>query len=64
MANKQDEFSQAKSDLRERNGWTLEEIKANARREYKLFKNIAKEEPKELVSGDMDSIINGENDER
>ena len=41
----------------------MEEIKKNAKKELEKFKNLSEEEPDDLVSGDMDKIIRGENDD-
>lgn len=41
----------------------MEEIKENAEKELEEFKDISEDEPVDLVSGDMDKIIRGENDD-
>lgn len=61
--NDSSDIERARRKRRSRSGWTLEEIKKNAERELKKFQDIAKGEPPELSSGDMDKIIRGEEDE-
>lgn len=41
----------------------MEEIKKNAEKELEEFRKISKNEPADLVSGDMDKIIRGEDDD-
>lgn len=54
------DIDKARRKRRGRSGWTLEEIKNNAEKELKQYKEIAKDEPSDLSSGDMDKIIRGE----
>ncbi|MDH5447051.1 MAG: hypothetical protein OEY52_16000 [Gammaproteobacteria bacterium] len=54
------DIKKARRKKRDKTGWTLEEIKKNAEKELDEFKDISKEEPDDLVSGDMDKIISGD----
>jgi hypothetical protein len=53
----------ARQAKRQKIGWTIEEIKKNAAKELEEFKKLAGNEPDYLVSGDMDKIIHGDNDD-
>ncbi len=57
------DINKARRKKRDKTGWTMEEIKENAKKELEEFKNISEKEPDDLVSGDMDKIIRGENDD-
>ena len=57
------DINKARRKKRDKTGWTMEEIKENAEKELEDFKNISKDEPDDLMSGDMDKIIRGENDD-
>ncbi len=57
------DINKARQKKREKSGWTMEEIKKNAEKELEEFKKISKNEPADLVSGDMDKIIRGEDDD-
>lgn len=46
-----------------KSGCTMEEIKKNAEKELEAFKKVSKDEPDDLVSGDMDKIIRGEDND-
>lgn len=63
MAENRNDVEEARRKKRDRSGWTLEEIKKNAEKELKKFKEISKDEPSDVRSGDMDKIIRGEDDE-
>lgn len=54
------DIKKARRKKRDKTGWTMEEIKENAEKELDEFKDISKEEPDDLVSGDMDKIISGD----
>lgn len=54
------DIKKARRKKRDKTGWTIEEIKENAKKELDECKDISNEEPDDLVSGDMDKIINGE----
>jgi hypothetical protein len=64
MAKKVSDINKARQEKREKSGWTMEEIKKNAEKELEELKKISKNEPADLVSGDMDKIIRGEDDEQ
>ncbi len=64
MTDDLNDIDKARRKKRERSGWTLEEIKKNAERELKKFKELSKDEPSDLTSGDMDKIIHGEDDDK
>lgn len=64
MAEDRNDIEKAQRKKRDRSGWTLEEIKKNAEKELKQFHEIAKDEPSDLRSGDMDKIIRGEDDDK
>ncbi len=53
-------IKKARQDKREKTGWTLEEIKKNADKELQEFEKLTGNEPKDLISGNMDKIIEGE----
>jgi len=63
MSDKITDLKKAQQDKREKTGWTLEEIKKNASKELRDFKKLAEDEPENLASGDMQKIIDGEDDE-
>lgn len=54
------DIKKARRKKRNKTGWTMEEIKENAKKELDEFKDISKEEPDDLASGDMDKIISGD----
>lgn len=54
------DLDKARRKRRDRDGWTLEEIKKKAEDELKRYKEVVENEPSGLVSGDMDKIIRGE----
>lgn len=62
MSKKVSDIKKARRKKRDKTGWTMEEIKENAKKELEKFKNTSasEEEPDDLVSGDMDKIIRGE----
>jgi hypothetical protein len=57
------DIHKARRKKRDKTGWTMEEIKENAKKELEEFKDISEDEPDDLVSGDMDKIIRGEDDD-
>jgi hypothetical protein len=57
------DINKARRKKRDKTGWTMEEIKENAKKELEEFKDISEDEPDDLVSGDMDKIIRGEDDD-
>ena len=63
MTNNIIDLNQSKKNKREKHGWSLEEIKQKAKDEAAEFSKNATPEPKDLVSGDMDKIIKGQDDE-
>jgi hypothetical protein len=63
MTEDRNDIEKARRKKRDRSGWTLEEIRKNAEKELKTFQEIAKDEPSDLRSGDMDKIIRGEDDD-
>ena len=60
MSEKITDLQKVKQEKRDKSGWTLEEIKENAKRELKKFKKLAENEPKDLASGDMKKAIDDE----
>jgi len=62
MSSNISDINKARHNKRDKTGWTMEEIRENAKKELEEFKNVSQEEPDNLVSGDMDKIIRGEND--
>ena len=60
MSKKVSDIKKARRKKRDKTGWTMEEIKENAKKELEKFKNTSEEEPDDLVSGDMDKINRGE----
>ena len=54
------DIKKARRKKRDKTGWTMGEIKENAKKELEKFKNTSEEEPDDLASGDMDKIIRGE----
>lgn len=63
MCKNTSDINEARRKKRDKTGWTIEEIKENAKKELEEFKEISEDEPDDLVSGDMDKIIRGENDD-
>lgn len=54
------DIKKARRKKRDKTGWTMAEIKENARKELAEFKKTPKEEPDALASGDMNKIFRGE----
>lgn len=48
---------------RKKGGWTMEEIMQAAKRESEIYRKLAKYEPRDLVSGDMNKFMPGEDDD-
>jgi hypothetical protein len=63
MASNVIDLNQSKKSKREQHGWSLEEIKQRAKEEAAEYGKNTTPEPKNLVSGDMDKIIKGQDDE-
>lgn len=63
MADDFNDIDKARRKKRDKSGWTTEEIKRNAEKELKTFQEISKDEPSDLISGDMDKVIRGEDNE-
>jgi len=57
------DLNQSRKKKRDKTGWTIEEITKKAKDEAAEFSSNSAAEPKDLVSGDMDKIIKGEDDE-
>lgn len=62
MSNKLTNVDNARPKKRDKSGWTMEEIKKRAENELEEFEKISEKEPANLVSGNMDKIIRGEDD--
>jgi hypothetical protein len=63
MQKKISNINSARRKKRDKKGWSMDEIKKQAKKELEEFKGLSKEEPDDLVSGDMDKIIRGEDDD-
>ena len=63
MCKNTSDINEARRKKRDKTGWTTEEIKENAKKELEEFKDISGDEPDDLVSGDMDKIIRGEDED-
>ena len=57
MSEKIADLKKVKQEKRDKSGWTLEEIKENAKRKLKKFKKLTENEPKDLASGDMKRLL-------
>ncbi len=57
------DLKKAQKKKREKTGWTPEEIEQMAAKEVQKYKKKAENEPDQLVSGDMQKIIDGDDDE-
>jgi len=57
------DLKKAQKKKREKTGWTQEEIEQMAAKEMQEHKKKAENEPEQLVSGDMQKIIDGDDDE-
>ena len=64
MASKTSDLNKARQNKRQKTGWTSDEIKKNAENELEKFKKLSDNEPDDLVSGDMNKIIKGEDDDK
>jgi hypothetical protein len=62
MTDNLNDIDKAREKRRDRSGWTLDEIKKQAKSEIKTFQEMSKDEPPDLISGDMGKIIRGEDD--
>lgn len=63
MSKKIPNISDARRKKRDKTGWTKKEIKEHARKELKELRKHSKDEPANFVSGDMDKLIRGEEDD-
>lgn len=63
MPNKIIDLDKSRQEKRQDKGWSLDEIKKNAKKELESFKNRTVPEPKDLASGDMEKIIEGDDNE-
>jgi hypothetical protein len=59
MAKKISDISDARKSKRRSNGWSMDEIKAQARKDLDNYRRTAKgnPEPEGLCSGDMEKLI-------
>jgi len=62
MTKKISQLDDARRKKREKTGLTKKEVKERGKRFLEKYKHLDKEEPANLVSGDMDKIIRGEDD--
>ncbi len=63
--NKISDLKEAKKLKRKKSGWSADEIEELAVKEMQEYAKSAEKEPEQLVSGDMQSIIDGDdNDEK
>ena len=63
MSKKIADIAKARAKRRLKKGWTMEEIMQAAKRDAEIYKKLAQYEPDDLVSGDMDKILRGEDDD-
>lgn len=49
---------------REKTGWTQEEIEKIAQEELKQFEGLSDNEPDDLISGNMEDLINGDSNDK
>jgi hypothetical protein len=67
MSEKQkvDDITKAKQAKRQKTGWSMEEIKKQAAKDFKKYKEISKEnpEPEGFVSGDMKNFLEENEDD-
>jgi hypothetical protein len=63
MSKNVSDIKKARRKKRDSTGWTMEGIKESAKKELEEFEGVSKDEPEDLVSGDMDKIIRGEDDD-
>ncbi len=65
MSKKIDDITKARQDKRQKTGWTLEEIKQQAAKDFENNRRIAQEneEPEGFYSGDMDKYLKGQEDD-
>jgi len=63
MCKNTSDIKDARRKKRDKTGWSMEEIKENAKKELDEFREISDDEPENLVSGDMEKIIRGENED-
>jgi hypothetical protein len=63
MSEKVSNLSDARRKKRDKTGWTTKEIKEHAKKELKELRKHSKDEPNDFVSGDMDKMIRGADDD-
>ena len=63
MSEKIPNISDARRKKRDKSGWTKKEIKERAKKELQELRKHSKDEPVDIVSGDMDKLIRGEEDD-
>ena len=57
------DLKKAQKKKREKTGWTPEEVEQMAAKEMQEYKKKAENEPDQLTSGDMQKIIDGDDDD-
>lgn len=62
--NKISNLENERKKKREKTGWTQEEIEKIAKEELKQFEKLSDNEPDNLVSGNMEDLINGDSDDK
>ena len=63
MSKKIADIAKARAKRRLKKGWTMEEIIQAAKRDAEIYRKLAKYEPRDLVSGDMNRFMRGEDDD-
>jgi hypothetical protein len=56
-------LDEARRKKRAKTGWTIKVIKERGKRFLEKHKEAAQREPADLVSGDMDKFLRGEDDD-
>ena len=64
MSQNTDDITKAKQAKRQKTGWTMEEIKEQAAKDFKKFKEVSKNnpEPEGFASGDMKKVLEEDED--
>ena len=64
MSSKVDDITRAKQAKRQKTGWNMDEIKQQAEKDFKKYREISKnaKEPEGFHSGDMKKFIENEED--
>lgn len=57
------DFEGARRERLLKKGWTKEKIKRLAEKELKEFRKISADEPSDLTSGNMDQLLQGDDDD-